>query len=105
MFERFHNAKDFFTNGTKVISNPRGVHVLEARAYSALRAGLANDGRAVLAALEDELAEMDQSLGYVAEMRERAQRLRRAADKGKSLIQALLTEWREQTIAVLQLGD
>lgn len=28
MFERFHNAKDFFTNGTKVISNPRGVHVL-----------------------------------------------------------------------------
>lgn len=48
---------------------------------------------------------MDQSLGYVAEMRERAQRLRRAADKGKSLIQALLTEWREQTIAVLQLGD
>jgi len=46
MFERFHDVKDFFTNGTALVSNPRGVHVLEARAYSAFRAGLVNDGKA-----------------------------------------------------------
>ncbi len=52
--------------------------------------------------MEDELTEMDQSLGYVAELRERAQRLRRAADQGERQVQALLNEWKERTIAGLE---
>ena len=105
MFDRFRNARDFFAKGASLVSNPEGVHLLEARACSAVRAGLLTDGKGVLGALEDQLAELDTSLDYVGDIQRRSRRLRQAVEQGERAAQAVLSEWRQYTIDHLGLRD
>lgn len=102
VFALFQDAKDFYARGNTLISNPRGSVILEARAYSALRAGLMTEGKALLYELESVLTEVGSTADHMTERMKRARQLLAVADDDKS-VQALLTGWREQTVAHLGL--
>jgi hypothetical protein len=103
LWDAMGDALGFFENASLLTSHATNVHVLEARAYSALRARRP-EARALIVALDDILSTMTQSLAYVHAMRQRAERILALPPTDSAGVMALLDGWRAHTVAQLRLG-